>query len=129
MALTPVSEVVQIAASPEAPPVVVAVAGAASLPPTDALPIADAPRAQAYTRPARGFWIQLGAFRERDGATAFQRRVGGELDWLSPLLAVFSDTAFFRLQAGPDPSRDEARDAAQSIRAALQLVPLIVERR
>ena len=129
VALTPVSEVVQIAASPEVPPVVVAVARAASLPPTDALAIADAPRAQAYTRPARGFWIQLGAFRERDGATAFQRRVVGELDWLSPLLAVFSDTAFFRLQAGPYPSRDEAREAAQSIRAALQLVPLIVERR
>lgn len=91
--------------------------------------IADATSAQADALPARGFWIQLGAFRQRDGAAAFQRRVAEELDWLSPLLAVFSDAALFRLQAGPYSSRDEARGAAESIRAALQLVPVIVERR
>jgi rare lipoprotein A len=90
---------------------------------------AAGPDAQAGALPARGFWIQLGAFRQRDGAAAFQRRVAEELDWLSPLLAVFSDAALFRLQAGPYPSRDEARGAAESIRAALQLVPVIVERR
>ena len=135
-ALVPVSQVVQIAAvtavappTPEATPVVATLASIATPSTTDVMPIADAPNAQAYTRPARGFWIQLGAFRERDGATAFQRRIVGELGWLTPLLAVFGDSAFFRLQAGPYPSRDEARDAAASIRAALQLVPVIVERR
>ncbi len=76
-----------------------------------------------------GFWVQLGAFRQRDGAVAFQRRVAGEFDWLAPWLAVVGDAALFRLQAGPYPSRDQAREAAESIRAALQLVPLIVERR
>jgi rare lipoprotein A len=78
---------------------------------------------------APGFWVQLGAFRQRDGATAFQRRIAGEFDWLSPWLAVVADAPWFRLQAGPYPSRDQARDAAESIRAALQLVPMIVERR
>jgi rare lipoprotein A len=91
--------------------------------------VADAPASRAYTTPARGFWVQLGAFRERGGAEDFQRRVMADLDWLSPLLAVFSDPSLFRLQAGPYPSRDEARGAAERIRAALRLVPLIVERR
>lgn len=77
----------------------------------------------------RGFWIQLGAFRQRDGAESFQRRVTAELDWLAPLLGVFSDASLFRLQAGPYATRDEARAGADRIREALQLVPVIVERR
>ena len=103
-----------------APQAVVAVAAPA---------VADAPVARAYTAPARGFWVQLGAFRQRDGAEGFQSRVAAELDWLSPLLAVFSDSSLFRLQAGPYPSRDEAQSVAQRVRLALQLVPVIVERR
>jgi len=94
-----------------------------------AAPIANGPSAQPFTKPARGFWVQLGAFRERDGAAALQRRVGDELAGLSPLLAVFNEAALFRLQAGPYASRDDARDAAESIRSALQLVTVIVERR
>ncbi len=83
-------------------------------------PMASAPR---------GFWIQLGAFRQRDGAESFQRRVADELEWLSPRLAVFVDTPLFRLQAGPYASREEARAGAERVRDALQLVPVIVERR
>jgi rare lipoprotein A len=83
-------------------------------------PLASAPR---------GFWIQLGAFRQRDGAESFQRRVADELDWLSPQLAVFVDTPLFRLQAGPYASREEARAGAERVREALQLVPVIVERK
>jgi rare lipoprotein A len=96
---------------------------------TATAPVADAPVARAYTTPARGFWVQLGAFRQREGAESFQQRVGAELDWLSPLLAVFSDASMFRLQAGPYPSRNDARAAAERIRDGLQLVPVIVERR
>ena len=91
--------------------------------------VADAPAARAFTAPARGFWVQLGAFRLRDGAESFQQRVSAELDWLSPLLAVFSEASMFRLQAGPYPNREQARSAAERVRAGLQLVPLIVERR
>ena len=91
--------------------------------------VADAPAARAFTAPARGFWVQLGAFRARDGAETFQQRVAVEMDWLSPLLAVFSDAAMFRLQAGPYPSRDEARSVAERVREGLKLVPVIVERR
>lgn len=122
-------------AAPEAPPASNAAAAdaplAASSPsvaPAPA-PVADAPPARAYTTPARGFWVQLGAFRERVGAESFQGRVASELDWLSPLLAVFSDASMYKLQAGPYPSRDEARAVAERVRSSLQLVPVIVERR
>jgi rare lipoprotein A len=91
--------------------------------------IADAPVARAFTAPARGFWVQLGAFRARDGAESFHQRVSAELDWLSPLLAVFNDASIYRLQAGPYPSREEARGVAERVRSNLQLVPVIVERR
>jgi rare lipoprotein A len=92
-------------------------------------PVADAPAARAYTATARGFWVQLGAFRARDGAERFQQRVAAEVDWLSPLLAVFDDAALYRLQAGPYPSRDDARAVAERVRDDLKLVPVIVQRR
>ena len=110
-------------AAPAAPP------PAAIAPSAAPAAVADAPPARAYTTPARGFWVQLGAFRERGGAESFQGRVASELDWLSPLLAVFSDASMYKLQAGPYPSRDEARAAAERVRSSLQLVPVIVERR
>ena len=91
--------------------------------------VSDAPAARAYTGSARGFWVQLGAFRQQDGAETFRRRVAADVDWLTPLLAVFADASVYRLQAGPYPSRDEARGVAERVRDALQLVPLIVERR
>ena len=80
---------------------------------------------------ARGFWVQLGAFRERDGAESFRRRVGadGESSWLEPLLAIFGDASLYRVQAGPYPSRDEADARAQRARSALGVVPIVVERR
>ena len=78
---------------------------------------------------APGFWLQLGAFRERGGALDFQRKVERELDWLAPSLGVFSDRDLYRLQAGPYSSRADAGGAADRVRADLQLVPLIVERR
>ena len=79
----------------------------------------------------RGFWIQLGAFREHDGAQSFQRHVGADNDagWLAPLLSTFADAALFRVQAGPYTSRDEAEGAAARVRSALGIVPMIVERR
>ena len=122
----------EVAAAPAPTPLPVPVAAV----PIPELPAASAPDApvdpkpsRAFTTAAQGFWVQLGAFKQRDGAEEFQRRVSGELDWLAPLLAVFSEPSIFRLQAGPYPSRGEAQDAAARIREALKLVPLIVERR
>jgi rare lipoprotein A len=92
---------------------------------TDAAPASARPLAAA----SPGFWMQLGAFRERDGAFDFQRKVERELDWLAPRLAVFVDRELHRLQAGPYATRSEASSAAERLRSELQLVPLIVERR
>ena len=116
---------------PQAPtaPVVTADASPDAMPPLPMPTIADPPAARAIATQPRGFWVQLGVFRVREGADGFQQRVAGELDWLAPLLGVFSDAALFRLQAGPYTSRDEAQGVASRIRNALQLVPLIVERR
>lgn len=93
--------------------------------PADATPVTARPLAGAPP----GFWMQLGAFRERDGAFDFQRKVERELDWLAPRLAVFVDRELHRLQAGPYATRGEASSAAERLRTELQLVPLIVERR
>jgi len=93
----------------------------------------DAPSRSGRTaaEATRGFWVQVGAFRERDGAESFRRRVGadGESSWLEPLLAIFGDGAPYRVQAGPYPSRDEADAVAQRARSALGVVPIVVERR
>jgi rare lipoprotein A len=93
------------------------------------LPPETAAPAQAVARAARGFWLQLGAFSQPDGAQQFQLRVAGAVAWLAPLLAVFSDQRLHRLQAGPYASRAEAQAAAQRLREQLQLVPAVVERR
>ena len=83
----------------------------------------------AEARPAKGFWVQLGAFKQREGADGFHRRVVADVDWLAPLLAVFVESSAFRLQAGPYASRSEAQGVAARVRDVLQLVPVIVERR
>jgi rare lipoprotein A len=95
----------------------------------DAAISAAAPAPVAQAPPAGGFWVQLGAFREASGAESFQRRVAVEVEWLTSMLATFGDASFYRVQAGPYASRDEAQAAAARIRAALGLVPMIVERR
>jgi rare lipoprotein A len=118
------AQALALALAPTAEPLPATVAAVAS---TE--PVADAPAARAFTTPARGFWVQLGAFRQRDGAESFQKRVVAELDWISPLLAVFNEASMYRLQAGPYPSRHEARGVAERVREGLQLVPTIVERR
>ena len=131
-AVPSVGSVVSVVSVVPVPPVTPAEAARPTAPapnPLSAAAVADAPPARAYTSPARGFWVQLGAFRQQDGAETFRRRVAADVDWLTPLLAVFADAAVYRLQVGPYPSRTEAIGVAERVRDSLQLVPLIVERR
>ncbi len=116
----PIGDLLQRTAAASQPP---DVRHAEPLPPETAAP------AQAATHAARGFWLQLGAFAQRDGALGFQQRVASEAAWLAPLLAVFNERSLHRLQAGPYASRDQAQAAAQRLRQTLQLVPAVVERR
>jgi rare lipoprotein A len=74
-----------------------------------------------------GYWVQLGAFSQRDGALRFQAQVGRELPSLGAALRIFSENGTHRLQAGPYASRDIARDAAEQVRNGLKLAPMIVE--
>ena len=128
---TPAATTSPIEAEPATPEVAAAPPPAEPAPEAAPLPamVPDTPPGRAFTSAAEGFWIQLGAFRQRDGAEQFQRRVASELDWVAPLLAVFSEPSMYRLQAGPYATRTEAVDAAERIRSLLQLVPVIVEKR
>ena len=116
------------AAPAESVPVTVPLAPVALAETTPAPPPAGIPR-RAYTAAGRGYWLQLGAFRDRQGAEAFQRHIATELDWLAPLMTVFNEASVHRLQAGPYPTRSAAGKAQQLVRASLQLSPIIVERR
>ncbi|MES2530914.1 MAG: septal ring lytic transglycosylase RlpA family protein [Pseudomonadota bacterium] len=78
---------------------------------------------------APGFWVQLGAFSQREGAMNFRQQVARSLPALAPVLNVFSERGTHRLQAGPYASRDLARETAEQVRSGLQLAPMIVERR
>ncbi|HRI17515.1 MAG TPA: septal ring lytic transglycosylase RlpA family protein, partial [Burkholderiaceae bacterium] len=90
---------------------------------------APEPPHRAYTPAGRGFWLQFGAFRDRQGAEAFQRHIATELESLAPMMAIFSDGGLHRLQAGPYAHRAEANRAGALVRSSLQLTPIVVERR
>jgi len=115
----------EVAATPAGPALAAATPSAPAAAPVEP----PTPLGVATAAPTRGFWVQLGAFRRREGAESFHRRVVADLDWLAPLLGVFADASQYRLQAGPYASRDEASGVAQRVREALRLVPVIVERR
>jgi rare lipoprotein A len=76
-----------------------------------------------------GFWVQLGAFRERDGAESLRSQAARGLPSLAPQLRVFSEAGTHRLQAGPFASRNEAGEAVTQLRESLRIAPMVVERR
>ncbi|BEP38015.1 septal ring lytic transglycosylase RlpA family protein [Variovorax sp. V59] len=78
---------------------------------------------------AAGFWVQLGAFRERDGAESLRSQAARGLPTLAPQLRVFSEAGTHRLQAGPFTSRSEAGEAVTQLRESLRIAPMVVERR
>jgi len=92
------------------------------------VPVKDG-QARAYTPDAKGFWVQLAALGKREGVDRLQQKVASEMTALVPLLAVFHEAPYFKLQVGPYGSRSEALAAAQQARTTLQLLPLVVERR
>lgn len=113
----PTASVLPAVAAPTAPP-----PGAS----TD--PAASEPT-RAPTAAGRGFWVQLGAYRERGGAMQLQQQAGERVEGLALLLAVFSDNALHRVQAGPFATRDDAQRVAERVREQLLLTPLVLERR
>jgi len=122
---SPVSTPIAAAATPAATPTPPSFA--TTVPTQDVTLVTAMPAAVDAGR----FWIQLGAFRARDGAETFRSQVGSDAAarWLEPLLVIVGESAPYRVQAGPYRSRDEADEAAQRARSALALVPVVVERR
>ena len=109
-------------------------AAAGSTPPLiepagSALPPETGAPAKAAAKAAPGFWLQLGAFAQPDGAMNFQLRVARDAAWLAPLLAIFNERSLHRLQAGPYANRADALNAGERLRQAFSLVPAVVERR
>jgi rare lipoprotein A len=78
---------------------------------------------------AAGYWVQLGAFKQRQGAHELREQLSRELAWLEPWLAIFDDRALFKLQAGPFATRNEAQGTAERIRASAPLQPMVLQRR
>jgi len=88
-----------------------------------------APAVKAFTPFQRGYWVQLAALGQRESVERMQQRVAAELSALEPLLAVFHEAPYFKLQVGPYGSREEAVAAADQARAALSVSPMVIERR
>lgn len=117
------------APAPPAAPLSTAAQAPAPAPAATAAPTAPTAPAAPQAADTRGFWVQLGAFREPGGAQTLQARTARELPALGPQMRVFSEGGTHRLQAGPYPSREVAQDLGLQLRNGLGLVPIVVERR
>jgi rare lipoprotein A len=98
-----------------------------------ATPVAEArpPAREAATTPAaRGFWLQLGAYRELPGAISLQQQAAEALPDLAVRITLLHQAnGFHRVQAGPFEAREEANAAAEQIRAKLRLKPVVIDKR
>ncbi|WAC73973.1 septal ring lytic transglycosylase RlpA family protein [Roseateles sp. SL47] len=94
-----------------------------------ATPTPDAPLPAMKVAAAAGYWLQLGAFSRLEGAETLREQFNKSLDWMAPMLTIFKDKQLHRLQAGPFSTREDARAAAEKVRTAMALTPVLVERR
>ena len=77
---------------------------------------------------ARGHFLQLGAFGNRDNAEALRARLTRELGELSAKLVVQAAGKLFRVQLGPWPDAAAAQLAGGRLREILGMAPVIVQR-
>lgn len=112
------------------PPMAPLASSAPTAPLTPTAPIAPPARSgSAAPSAAPGFWVQIGAFSQAEGAQRFQQQVASAMPPLAGSLNVFSESGTHRVQSGPYASREQARDSAEQFRNGLRLAPVIVERR
>ncbi|WP_157991347.1 septal ring lytic transglycosylase RlpA family protein [Caldimonas tepidiphila] len=103
-------------------------------PPPDYQPVVPVAAQPARTTasaqaPSPGYWLQFGAFQQRDGAERFQRQLAGQSGTLATRLKLFNDGKLFKLQAGPYRTHQEAAVAARQARDGLHLTPMVVRQR
>ena len=77
---------------------------------------------------ARGHFLQLGAFGNRDNAEALRMRLARELGELSGKLVVPSTGTLYRVQLGPWPDAAAAQLAGVRLRESFGMAPLVVQR-
>ena len=107
--------------SPLAPPALLAMKS------EDAVPAkAAADRPLPEIDDARGAWLQLGAFGNRDNAEALKSRLARELGDMGDKLVVRNAGNLFRVQLGPWADAQEARDIAAKLAELLEMKPVLV---
>ena len=111
-------------------PTAPAVNAVAALP---ALALDDPPPGDAVPPGGAGFWLQLGAFRDRERALQLRQRVQQASPGLGAGLvvsvAVFDEDGLARVQTGPFASREQAQEAAERLRLQLGITAQLLERR
>lgn len=96
----------------------------AGLRPTPAAPF-DGGVPEAATA-SSGYWLQLGAFRDREGAQQLQRLLLQETPWLADQLTLQDDGQWVRVRVGPWVQRRDAEATAARLADALPLDALVV---
>jgi rare lipoprotein A len=86
----------------------------------------DGPGTDTEAAGSAGYWLQLGAFRDRDGALQLQRLLQREAAWLAEQLALQDDGQWVRVRVGPWAQRHEAEAAAARLADALPLEAMVV---
>ena len=88
----------------------------------------DRPLVIATASDRRGFFLQLGAFGSRSNADNFRDRLRRQLDWAAHDLDIELRDRLYRVQLGPYRDRIAANSAADKIRAAVEIKPVLVVR-
>ena len=124
-------EVESVAPGQDAPPALARAADDPIARFAEAAPTA-AEKPPADVAEARGHYLQLGAFGNRDNAETLRARLAGELEAAlgrgADKLVVQPSGKLYRLQLGPWADAAEARRIAERIREALDYKPVVVQR-
>ncbi len=77
-------------------------------------------------QPAGGnFYLQLGAFKSKQGAESFLAKMRPEFDGSGTKVSLFEQDGFVRVHAGPYASENEARAIVEKLQAKLGVKPLV----
>ena len=87
-----------------------------------------APPTVAVTAEQKGLFLQLGAFGSPENAQSYLARLRSQVDWLAPVLHVYTKDGLYRVHAGPYGSQTDARTAADRISQALGIKTLVFTR-
>ncbi|MFT3801209.1 MAG: SPOR domain-containing protein [Burkholderiaceae bacterium] len=77
---------------------------------------------------AAGHYVQLAAYSSFDGAQAGRAMLAREAGWIAPQVHVRLDGGLYKLRAGPYAQREQAIRAAERVRRATGLKPMMMTR-